>query len=131
MMGTFDEVTKQYFMNSKVNVKLSYRTGKSSKMKLVNYEVSHSIIYRSGSITGEFYWSHHQKTIILDAPIDAEYAQNLQTKLKTKKKKTKTVPTRRIIAFVGGLDLTSGRWDTPSHSLFKTLTVSDSVVNCL
>eukprot|EP01102_Stenamoeba_stenopodia_P007791 TRINITY_DN2197_c0_g1_i1.p1 TRINITY_DN2197_c0_g1~~TRINITY_DN2197_c0_g1_i1.p1 ORF type:complete len:683 (-),score=145.33 TRINITY_DN2197_c0_g1_i1:1155-3203(-) len=101
MMGTFDEVTKQYFQNSKVVVKLSYRTG---------------------SITGEFYWSHHQKTIILDAPIDAEYAQQLQTKQKTKKKnKTKASPTRRIVAFVGGLDLTSGRWDTPGHSLFRTL----------
>lgn len=28
---------------------------------------------------------------------------------------------RRIIAFVGGLDLTYGRWDTPNHTLFKTL----------
>lgn len=28
---------------------------------------------------------------------------------------------RRIIAFVGGLDLCDGRWDTPRHSLFRTL----------
>jgi len=28
---------------------------------------------------------------------------------------------RRIIAFVGGLDLTYGRWDTPKHPLFRTL----------
>jgi len=30
---------------------------------------------------------------------------------------------RRIIAFVGGLDLTNGRWDTPNHPLFRTLDV--------
>jgi len=28
---------------------------------------------------------------------------------------------RRIIAFVGGLDLTYGRWDTPRHPLYRTL----------
>ena len=28
---------------------------------------------------------------------------------------------RRLIAFVGGLDLTGGRYDTPNHELFKTL----------
>ena len=28
---------------------------------------------------------------------------------------------RRVIAFVGGLDLTFGRWDTPSHTLYRTL----------
>ena len=33
----------------------------------------------------------------------------------------KDVGRRRIIAFVGGLDMTYGRWDTPSHPLFKTL----------
>ena len=28
---------------------------------------------------------------------------------------------RRLVAFVGGLDLTGGRYDTPDHELFKTL----------
>lgn len=28
---------------------------------------------------------------------------------------------RKIIAFVGGLDLCNGRYDTPEHSLFRTL----------
>ena len=28
---------------------------------------------------------------------------------------------RKIIAFIGGLDLCSGRYDTPQHALFKTL----------
>jgi len=28
---------------------------------------------------------------------------------------------RRLVSFVGGLDLTNGRFDTPTHSLFRTL----------
>ena len=28
---------------------------------------------------------------------------------------------RQLIAFVGGIDLCDGRYDTPEHSLFKTL----------
>ena len=48
-------------------------------------------------------YTHHQKSVICDAdPV---------------------VPgsNRRLIAFVGGLDLTGGRYDTPNHELFKTL----------
>ena len=30
-------------------------------------------------------------------------------------------PPRRLIAFVGGLDLTGGRWDTPDFELYKSL----------
>lgn len=29
--------------------------------------------------------------------------------------------TRKIVAFVGGLDLCGGRYDTPRHTLFHTL----------
>jgi len=28
---------------------------------------------------------------------------------------------RKIVAFIGGLDLCLGRYDTPAHSLFRTL----------
>ena len=47
-------------------------------------------------------YTHHQKSIIADAP--NPYG-----------------PLRRLVAFVGGLDLTGGRYDTPNHELFKTL----------
>ncbi|KAF3779996.1 Phospholipase D beta 1 [Nymphaea thermarum] len=50
--------------------------------------------------TGAIY-THHQKSVILDA--DAGNGK------------------RKIIAFVGGLDLCDGRYDTPTHSLFRTL----------
>ncbi|KAJ0105807.1 hypothetical protein Patl1_18654 [Pistacia atlantica] len=46
-------------------------------------------------------YTHHQKTVIVDA--DAGQFK------------------RKIIAFVGGLDLCKGRYDTPTHPLFKTL----------
>ncbi|GKA68815.1 phospholipase D beta 1-like protein [Tanacetum coccineum] len=49
----------------------------------------------------ETIYTHHQKTVIVDAD-----AGNYR---------------RRIMAFVGGLDLCVGRYDTPSHSLFSTL----------
>ncbi|CAI9274332.1 unnamed protein product [Lactuca saligna] len=48
----------------------------------------------------ETIYSHHQKTVIVDADAGIK---------------------RRIMAFVGGLDLCVGRYDTPEHSLFTTL----------
>ncbi|KAI3985530.1 hypothetical protein MKX01_033844 [Papaver californicum] len=49
----------------------------------------------------ETIYTHHQKTVIVDA--DAGNSM------------------RKIIAFLGGLDLCDGRYDTPGHPLFKTL----------
>ncbi|XP_020572394.1 phospholipase D beta 1-like [Phalaenopsis equestris] len=46
-------------------------------------------------------FTHHQKTVIVDA--DAGHNK------------------RKIIAFVGGLDLCGGRYDNPKHPLFRTL----------
>jgi len=31
------------------------------------------------------------------------------------------VPREVLVSFVGGLDLTGGRWDTPCHELYSTL----------
>ena len=47
-------------------------------------------------------YTHHQKSVICDAPPCAGGRS-------------------RLVAFVGGLDLTGGRYDTPEHELFKTL----------
>ncbi|KMT00170.1 hypothetical protein BVRB_1g019880 [Beta vulgaris subsp. vulgaris] len=46
-------------------------------------------------------YTHHQKTVI----VDADAGNNR----------------RKIIAFVGGLDLCDGRYDTPGHPLFRSL----------
>lgn len=66
-------------------------------------------------------YTHHQKTVIVDTDAD-----NYR---------------RRIMAFVGGLDLCDGRYDTPHHPLFSSLetvhkddyhnpTYSGSVIGC-
>ncbi|XP_058222372.1 phospholipase D gamma 1-like [Rhododendron vialii] len=46
-------------------------------------------------------YTHHQKTVI----VDADAGNNR----------------RKIIAFLGGLDLCDGRYDTPQHPIFRTL----------
>ncbi|KAK3194923.1 hypothetical protein Dsin_026233 [Dipteronia sinensis] len=46
-------------------------------------------------------YTHHQKSVIVDADAGNNY--------------------RKIIAFVGGLDLCDGRYDTPDHPVFRTL----------
>lgn len=65
--------------------------------KLVTFIAVHFICFQE---TGAIY-THHQKSVVLDA--DAGNGK------------------RKIIAFVGGLDLCDGRYDTPKHSLFRTL----------
>uniref|UniRef100_A0A0E0PZW8 Phospholipase D n=1 Tax=Oryza rufipogon TaxID=4529 RepID=A0A0E0PZW8_ORYRU len=49
--------------------------------------------------------THHQKTVIVDHDMPAGAGSGL----------------RSIVSFVGGLDLCDGRYDTQSHSLFRTL----------
>jgi hypothetical protein len=79
-MGTLDTESVSYFENSKVKACLSRRDGYLGLL-----------------------FTHHQKTIIVDAP-------------------SKGDPNRRtVVAYVGGLDLTSGRYDTPDHYIFSTL----------
>jgi phospholipase D1/2 len=51
-----------------------------------------------------FVFTHHQKAVVLDAA-DLDPSSNK----------------RRLVAFVGGIDLCGGRYDTPTHSLFRTL----------
>ncbi|ESQ32073.1 hypothetical protein EUTSA_v10003665mg [Eutrema salsugineum] len=48
-------------------------------------------------------FTHHQKTVVVDAEVDGS--------------KTK----RRIVSFLGGIDLCDGRYDTEEHPLFGTL----------
>ncbi|KAH7294189.1 hypothetical protein KP509_28G060000 [Ceratopteris richardii] len=50
-------------------------------------------------------FTHHQKIVVVDAPLPG--ASDLGQ--------------RRIVSFIGGLDLCDGRYDTQFHSLFRTL----------
>jgi hypothetical protein len=100
-------------------------------------------------------FSHHQKTVIVDAPLDHPLASTADAaaggqppgstpvapapaapaapaplsrmaSLMLQRSKSNAVharaevPTRRLLAFVGGLDLTNGRYDTHDHPLFAT-----------
>jgi phospholipase D1/2 len=47
-------------------------------------------------------FTHHQKFIIMDSP-------------------KKNGEGRELRAFIGGIDLTEGRWDNQKHPLFRTL----------
>merc|ERR1719341_2113349 len=49
-------------------------------------------------------YTHHQKSVVCDAPDPCAHDGR-----------------RKLIAYVGGLDLTGGRYDTPEHHIFKTL----------
>ncbi|KAM7261193.1 hypothetical protein ACFE04_026668 [Oxalis oulophora] len=84
VMATHDEETRRFFKHSSVQVLLCPRVAG----KRHSWEV-------------ETIYTHHQKTVILDAD-----AGNNR---------------RKITAFVGGLDLCDGRYDTPHHPLFRTL----------
>ena len=61
-------------------------------------------------------YTHHQKTVICDAPFEEDDCL------------------RRVVAFIGGLDITDGRFDTPEFHLFKTLRTlhqGDFYNNCI
>ncbi|KAJ6704427.1 PHOSPHOLIPASE D [Salix viminalis] len=49
-------------------------------------------------------FTHHQKIIVVDSAMPNGDSQR-----------------RRIVSYVGGIDLCDGRYDTPFHSLFRTL----------
>ena len=64
---------------------------------------SESIFFQNEFSTGAY--THHQKSVICDAANPMGGSQ------------------RRLIAFVGGLDLTGGRYDTPGSYLANCLLV--------
>ncbi len=91
LMGTHDEETRQYFEGTAVNC----RTIGRSKQE--------------GLLASEFVgtcYTHHQKTVIADAPLEEGGGSD---------------GPRRVVAFIGGLDITDGRYDTPEFPLWKTI----------
>merc|ERR1719348_980703 len=101
VMGTNDMVTYNYFRdsrnydsNNKVFCALAPREIKQSK----EFTDTLQNTFSSGAYT------HHQKTVICDA--DDPHSVDGR---------------RRLVAYVGGLDLTGGRYDTPEHEIFCTL----------
>ena len=88
LMGTHDEETRFYFDGSGVECAIV------SRMK------------RDGMLASEFVgtcYTHHQKTVICDAPL--EEGSDM----------------KRVVAFIGGLDITDGRYDTPEFHLWSSV----------
>ncbi|KAG8075361.1 hypothetical protein GUJ93_ZPchr0006g42088 [Zizania palustris] len=92
-MQTHDDDTLAYFENSGVHCVLCPRHPDAGDGIVMGAKVT-------------FTATHHQKTIIVDHEMSAG---------------TGGSGLRRIVSFVGGLDLCDGRYDTQSHSLFRTL----------
>ncbi|KAJ8907931.1 hypothetical protein NDN08_008034 [Rhodosorus marinus] len=90
IMATSDEQTYSFFKGTGVQV---------AKMPRLDDGTNGFI----GHMTVSGIFTHHQKIIVVDAPIPGRDDK------------------RRILSYLGGLDLTSGRWDTPSHCLWSTL----------
>ena len=93
IMGNNDEATFKFFKPTKVNCVLTPR----------NMSVNDFTDIYNNQFSFSFY-THHQKSVVCDAGVDT----NDDTR-------------RRLVAFIGGLDLTGGRYDTPNHELFSTL----------
>jgi len=88
LMGTHDEETRLFFEGSAVECVLVSRSK------------------TAGILASEFVgtcYTHHQKTVIADAPCEDDPER------------------RRIVAFIGGLDITDGRYDSPIFPLWSTL----------
>ena len=95
LMGTFDEVTRKFFDDTKVQCKLVLR-GTDQQKNVIKSNI------------GATNYTHHQKSVILDTASDGSDSS------------------RRVTAYVGGIDLTSGRYDSAEHSLFGTLSTTHS-----
>ncbi|MCL4142511.1 UNVERIFIED_CONTAM: hypothetical protein GTU68_006426, partial [Idotea baltica] len=90
-MSTEDEETSSFFRGTPVVVKLAPRDRHTKDM------------FSTKNSFTKICYTHHQKCVIADRETDENPGK------------------RHVVAFVGGLDLTGGRFDTPEHPLFRTL----------
>lgn len=91
LMATHDEDTGSYFHNTKVHCVLCPRNPDNGQSIIQGIEISTM-------------FTHHQKTLVVDSELPGG-----------------ELPKRRIVSFIGGIDLCDGRYDTPSHPIFRTL----------
>ncbi|KAH7523461.1 hypothetical protein FEM48_Zijuj06G0013700 [Ziziphus jujuba var. spinosa] len=91
VMQTHDEETRKFFKHSSVSCVLSPRY---ASIKDPNEFVDQP------EVVGTLF-THHQKCVIVDSQASGN--------------------NRKITAFLGGLDLCDGRYDTPEHRLFRDL----------
>ncbi|CAN6442358.1 unnamed protein product [Victoria cruziana] len=91
LMATHDEETMNYFKGSDVHCVLCPRNPDNGGSMVQDLQISTM-------------FTHHQKIVVVDHALPNGRSQR-----------------RRIVSFVGGLDLCDGRYDTQFHSLFGTL----------
>ncbi|KAA8525461.1 hypothetical protein F0562_007316 [Nyssa sinensis] len=91
LMATHDQETKEYFRNTKVRCVLCPRNPDDGRSMVQGFGISTM-------------FTHHQKTLVVDSESPEGGSQK-----------------RRIMSFIGGIDLCDGRYDTPHHPLFSTL----------
>ncbi|KAI8549394.1 hypothetical protein RHMOL_Rhmol06G0021500 [Rhododendron molle] len=102
VMGTHDEETRKFFKHSSVTCVLSPRYA-SSKLSIFKQQacfILWSMRLWLDMVVGSLY-THHQKCVIVDTQAHGN--------------------NRKLTAFIGGLDLCDGRYDTPEHRLFRDL----------
>nr|GEW15697.1 phospholipase D alpha 1-like [Tanacetum cinerariifolium] len=91
LMCTHDEDTENFFQDSEVHCNLCPRNPDDGGSFIQDLQISTM-------------FTHHQKIIVVDSPMPNGDDER-----------------RRVVSFVGGLDLCDGRYDSPFHSLFRTL----------
>ncbi|CAN6681205.1 unnamed protein product [Malus baccata var. baccata] len=92
VMATHDEDTESYFHNTAVHCVLCPRNPDNGNSIVKDLQVSTM-------------FTHHQKIVVVDSELPNGGG----------------LEKRRIVSFIGGIDLCDGRYDTPSHPIFRTL----------
>ncbi|KAI5054976.1 hypothetical protein GOP47_0030121 [Adiantum capillus-veneris] len=92
LMATHDEDTANFFRGTGVTCVLCPRNPDNGLSMVQEFQI--------GAM-----FTHHQKIVVVDAPLPG--ASDLEQ--------------RRIVSFIGGIDLCDGRYDTQFHPLFRTL----------
>ncbi|KAH6782063.1 phospholipase D alpha 1 [Perilla frutescens var. hirtella] len=91
LMATHDEETEHYFQGTDVHCVLCPRNPDDGGSFVQDLQISTM-------------FTHHQKIVVVDSDLPSGEPDK-----------------KRIVSFVGGIDLCDGRYDTPFHSLFRTL----------
>ncbi|XP_010923204.1 phospholipase D alpha 1 [Elaeis guineensis] len=101
VMATHDQDTSSYFRGTGVHCILCPRNPDEGGSYVQDLETATM-------------FTHHQKTLIVDVEVPSKMMDGRRNDDGRRKK-------RRIISFIGGIDLCDGRYDTQYHSLFRTL----------
>lgn len=91
LMATHDQETEEFFHETDVHCVLCPRNPDDGGSIIQDLQISTM-------------FTHHQKIVVVDSELPAGGSDR-----------------RRIVSYVGGIDLCDGRYDTPFHSLFRTL----------